>query len=65
MATNLKINEKLLEKAQELGSFKTKRETVDNALSEYIAAQSQKRILELAGKIEWDESYDYKKARQR
>ena len=65
MATNLGIDEKLLEKAKRIGGKRTKRETVNEALSEYIARRDRRRLLELFGKLDWDPSYDYKRERQR
>jgi hypothetical protein len=38
---------------------------VTRALQEYIARRQQKRLLELMGKLEWDESFDYKAERSR
>jgi hypothetical protein len=35
------------------------------ALQEFIARRRQKLLLELIGKLEWDESYDYKAERGR
>ena len=35
------------------------------ALEEFIARRSPKRILELMGKLEWDEAYDRKGERSR
>jgi len=43
MATNLSIDERLLAEAKELGRFKTKRETVNTALQEFI--QHYSRVL--------------------
>lgn len=65
MSTNLNIDDDLLDEALRLGGKKTKRETVNEALHEYIKRRKQKEILKLFGKIEFDESFDYKKARQR
>ena len=65
MATNLAIDEKLLEAAQKIGGYKTKRETVNVALAEYTQRRKQLKILESFGKIEYDEKYDYKKGRYR
>ena len=42
MPTNLHIDSDLLEQAQRLGHHRTKRETVDEALREYI--QYRKRV---------------------
>ncbi len=65
MATNLNINPKLLVEAKKLGKHKTKRETVDAALAEYIQHRKQLGILELFGKVEYDKDYDYKAQRRR
>ncbi len=35
------------------------------ALEEFIARRSQGRIAELAGTLEWDRTYDYKRERTR
>lgn len=65
MATNLGIDERLLREAQKTGKHRTKRETVDQALREYIARHRRKEILRLAGKVDWDPRYDYKAERRR
>jgi Arc/MetJ family transcription regulator len=65
MATNLSIDPDLLERALEVSGERTKKAAVTKALQEFIARRRQKRLLELIGKLEWDESYDYKAERQR
>ena len=65
MATNLDINPKLIEQARRIGKHKSKKEAVTEALNEYIRSRRQMRIFELAGKIDFDPEYDYKKARRR
>jgi len=65
MATNLHIDEKLLAHALKAGGHKTKRETVDEALREYIRFREQKRVIEIFGTIESVEDYDYKAQRRR
>ena len=65
MATNLALDDKLIEEAVRLGGHRTKRETVTEALQEYVQRRKQLRVLELFGKVEFDPNYDYKKARQR
>jgi Arc/MetJ family transcription regulator len=65
MATNLAIDQKLLEKALEVSGFKTKKETVNLALQEFINRHKQLEILELFGKMDPDPEYDYKKGRAR
>ena len=65
MATNLAIDERLLETAQKLGGYKTKRETVNVALQEYARKREQQEIVGLFGTIDYDADYNYKKGRDR
>ena len=65
MATNLAIDPQLLDKALEVGGEKTKKATVTRALREFIARREQERLLELFGKLDWDDEYDYKRERTR
>jgi Arc/MetJ family transcription regulator len=64
MATNLKLNDKLIEEAVKLGHFKSKQEAVNSAMAEYVQRRQRLRILELGGKIEFDPKWDYKKMRR-
>ena len=65
MATNLSIDPELLERALEISGEKTKKAAVTKALEEFIARRRQKRLLELMGKLEWDENFDHKSERSR
>jgi Arc/MetJ family transcription regulator len=65
VATNLALDDKLLEEALKIGGRATKKETVTEALEEYIRRRKQARITELFGTIDFDSSYDYKKQRRR
>lgn len=65
MPTNLGIDDKLLEKAQKLGGRRTKRETVNEALEEYIRRRLRLRALEAFGTIDFDPRWDYKAARRK
>ena len=65
MSTNLSIDPELLDKALQLGGEKTKKDTVNRALKEFIARREQERLLDLFGKLDWDEAYDYKRERMR
>jgi Arc/MetJ family transcription regulator len=65
VATNLLIDEALLSEAKKLGGFKTKRETVNSALQQFIQQRRQREILSLRGLIEFDPQYDYKAARRK
>jgi Arc/MetJ family transcription regulator len=65
MATNLAIDDKLIEEARRTGGHKTKKEAVTAALDEYIRRRKQLRLLELFGTIDYDPAYNYKAARTR
>jgi Arc/MetJ family transcription regulator len=65
MATNLSIDPDLIERALEVSGERTKKAAVTKALQEFIARRKQKRLLELMGKLEWEQSYDYKSERSR
>jgi Arc/MetJ family transcription regulator len=65
MATNLAIDDRLLDEALEVGGHRTKKETVTEALVEYIQHRKQTKLLALFGKIDFDPTYDYKKQRKR
>ena len=65
MATNLALDPKLIERAVKLSGEKTKKAAVTRALEEFIARRNQKRLADLMGKLEWDESFDYKAERSR
>ncbi|MCG2721013.1 MAG: type II toxin-antitoxin system VapB family antitoxin [Thermodesulfovibrionales bacterium] len=65
MATNLALDDSLIAQAQKVGHHKTKKDAVTTALKEYIARKKQVEVIDLFGKIEFDKSYDYKKARTR
>jgi hypothetical protein len=65
MATNLAIDPELLGMALEVSGERTKKAAVTKALQEFIARRQQRRVLDLMGKLEWDESFNYKKERTR
>ena len=65
MATNLALDPELIEKAVKVSGEKTKKAAVTRALEEFVARRSQKRLIELMGKLEWDETFDYKVERSR
>jgi Arc/MetJ family transcription regulator len=65
MEINLLIDAELVQRALDVSGQRTKEAAVTQALQEFIARRSQKRLLELAGKLEWDDSFDYKAERSR
>jgi Arc/MetJ family transcription regulator len=64
MATNLAIDDVLLERARRVGKFRTKKETVTQALTEFIERRRQRGILKALGTIEFRKGWDYKKDRR-
>jgi hypothetical protein len=65
VATNLAIDDELLEEALRVGGHRTKKATVTEALQEYIRRRRQAQILDLFGQIDYDPEYDYKRQRSR
>ncbi|MFP4547792.1 MAG: type II toxin-antitoxin system VapB family antitoxin [Fidelibacterota bacterium] len=65
MATNLAIDNKLIEEAKNVGNHKTKKAAVTEALVEYITRHKQAEIVDLFGEIEYYSDYDYKKQRNK
>ena len=65
MATNLAIDDRLLNEALQIGGLRTKKDTVTQALREYVERRKQARILDLFGKVEFDSGYDHKRQRRR
>ena len=64
MATNLAIDDELIEKARILGKHRTKKAVVTEALHEYIQRRKQKDIVNIFNSISYDKKYDYKKQRK-
>ncbi len=65
MATNLSLDPDLIERALAISGERTKKAAVTRALEEFIARRRQKHLVELMGKLEWDESFDLKAERSR
>ena len=65
MATNLQLDDRLIEEAVALGNHRTKRAAVTQALTDYIRRLRQEHILDLFGKVDFDPGYDYKRQRAR
>ena len=63
--TNLAIDDRLLDQALKIGGHATKRETVNEALREFVRRRKQKGVLKLFGKLSWDAKFDHKKERSR
>ena len=65
MATNLALDDSLIEDARRAGGHKTKKEAVTAALGEYVKHRKQLRILKAFGSFDFDPGYDYKAERRR
>ncbi len=65
MATNLAIDNELLHEALLISGLKTKKDTVNLALKEFINRRKQMEIIDIFGKMDPDPDYDYKKGRTR
>jgi Arc/MetJ family transcription regulator len=63
MATNLAINDDLLTSAYNISGLKTKKETVNLALEEFIQRRRRKEAMEMFGKIDFNNDWNPRKAR--
>ena len=65
MATNLALDDALIESARKAGGHRTKKEAVTAALGEYIQRKKQLKILDIFGTVDFDPAYSYKAERRR
>ena len=65
MATNLALEEALLEEALRISGLHTKKAAVTQALEEYIQRRRQRAILGSFGSVDFDPAYDHKAGRRR
>lgn len=65
MATNLNLDDQLVNEAVALGHHSSKRDAVNEALREYVAYRRRLEALEVFGTVEFDPSFDYKRSRTR
>ncbi len=64
MPTNLAIDDKLITECKRVGRHRTKRETVEAALREYLDYRKRLKAIEGFGTIDFDPDWDYKKLRR-
>jgi len=64
-ATNLALDDKLLEEARIVGKHTTKKAVVNEALQEYIQRRKQADIVNLLHTVDYDPGYNYKKQRKK
>ncbi len=65
MATNLALDDQLIDEARRLGGHKTKKDAVTAALQQYIQRYKQIQVIDLFGAVPYEPDYDYKAERQR
>ena len=65
MATNLALDDALIEEARRIGGHRTKKAVVNEALEEYVQRRRQLKILGLFNTIDYDPDFDYKIQRNR
>jgi Arc/MetJ family transcription regulator len=64
MATNLSIDTNLLNEALSISGLRTKKDTVNLALTEFVQRRKQREITALFGSLPQDSDYDYKAGRK-
>ncbi|HHH18953.1 MAG TPA: type II toxin-antitoxin system VapB family antitoxin [Campylobacterales bacterium] len=64
MRTNIVIDNELMEEAFKYTSLKSKKEIIHLALKEFVENAKRLSLLDLKGKIKFDENYDYKQLRE-
>jgi len=64
MRTNIVLNDDLVAEAFRYSDATTKRDLVNQALKDFITHHKRKNMLDLVGKVNISEDYDYKALRQ-
>ncbi len=64
MATNLALDDRLIEEAVEIGHHPSKKEAVTAALKEYVKTRRRLNILDWVGGVDYYDDYDHKNLRQ-
>ncbi len=65
MATNLSLDPDLIDRALAISGERTKKAAVTRALEEFIARRKQRDLVDLMGKLDWDQSFNVKAERSR
>lgn len=64
MRTNIFLDDKMIQEAMKLSGLKTKKEVVHQALLEFLQRRNRCDLMELQGKIQFSDDYDYKAMRK-
>ena len=65
MATNLALDDGLIQRAVDIGSHRTKKAAVTAALVEYVGRRERLRVRDLFGELDFDPGFDHKAERRR
>ncbi len=65
MPISVMVDDKSVEQAREFGQHETDEEAVAAALDEYVKRLGRLKILDLVGKVEYYDDYDYKAGRRK
>jgi hypothetical protein len=65
MPTNLAIDDNLLVKALKVSGLKTKKDTVNQALKEFVLKREQKKTLDFFGVVDYYDDYAPKADRRK
>jgi Arc/MetJ family transcription regulator len=60
MRMTIELDQTIVEEAMSYAGVKSKRELVDLALREFVAARRRRAISELFGKVQIDPDYNYR-----
>ena len=63
MRTNIVLDDRLVQEAFKYANVHTKKELVHLALKEFVENAKRLSLLDLKGKISFDDNYDYKALR--
>ncbi|HNY73255.1 MAG TPA: type II toxin-antitoxin system VapB family antitoxin [Syntrophales bacterium] len=64
MRTNVLLDDRLVEEALMLSKMRTKKEVIHEALKEFVENRRRLNLLDLSGKINFADGYDYKSLRE-
>jgi hypothetical protein len=64
MTHSLNLDESLIQEALALDEQQNLESVIETALREYIQRRQRRKIIDLFGTIDYDETYDYKAQRQ-
>jgi len=65
MRANIVIDEQLMQEALQYSNLKTKKDIINLALKEFVENAKKLSLLDLKGKISFEENYDYKNLREK